>query len=105
MCGQISIKLHALRGEDLHHQVVRAVEIRLREAVGAQPVLVGDHHQLKTRFLQLQQFGNGVRLEGQFIETVYLIVARRFGNQGAIAIDKEKLLGHTVSAFKASITR
>ncbi len=41
------VKDHALGGEDLHHQIVRAGKVLLREAGRAQPILVGDHDQLK----------------------------------------------------------
>lgn len=48
-------ELNALRAEDLHHQVVRRIEGFLRETGGAEPILIGDHHQLIPRLLQRQQ--------------------------------------------------
>jgi hypothetical protein len=48
--NQHLFKHHTLRGENLHHQVMRAVKIGLREAAGAQTVLISDHHQFKTGF-------------------------------------------------------
>ena len=103
--NQHFFKVNALRGEDLHHQVVRAIKRLLRQAVGAQTILVGDHHQLIAFLLQLQQRRDHLRLKRQLVETVHLEIHRRFGNQGAVTVNKEILLGHTFSAVKASITR
>ncbi|SRN33962.1 Uncharacterised protein [Shigella flexneri] len=104
--NQHFIKLHALRGEDLHHQVVRAIKIRLRETLCSQTILISDHHQLVALFLQLQQFRDHARFKGEFVKTVHLKITRRFANQGSIAIDKKILLTHqTCSARKASMTR
>ncbi len=103
--NQDLIKDHALRGKDLHHQIVRAVEISLREAIRAEAVLIGDHHQLITGFLQLKQHRNDIGFKSQLVETIDLIVTGWFRNDSAVTIDKEVLLAHTFSAFRASITR
>ena len=103
--NQHLVKVDALRGENLHHQVVRAVELVLRQAGGPQPVLIGDHHQLVPFLLQLQQGRDHLRLKRQLIEAVYLKINRWLGNQRTVTVNKEKLLGHTFSAVKASMTR
>ena len=72
------IKCYALRGEYLHHQVMRTVKIGLREALRTESILVSNHHQLKAGFLQLQQNGNDVRLEGEFVKAIDLKVTWRF---------------------------
>ena len=99
------IKFNALRGQHLHHQVMRAVKIRLRETVGTQPVLVSDHHQLIAGFLQLEQHRDYIGFKSQFVETIDLKIGWRLRNKGTVTIDKEGLLAHTFSAFRASITR
>ena len=103
--NQHLFKVNALRGEDLHHQVVRAIKRFLRQTVGSQAILIGDHHQLIAFLLQLQQRRDHLRLKLQLVEPVHLEILRRFGNQGAVTVNKEILLGHTFSAVKASITR
>ena len=84
---------------------MRAVELVLRQAGGSQPVLIGDHHQLVPFLLQLEQGRDHLRLKRQLIEAVYLKINRWLGNQRTVTVNKEKLLGHTFSAVKASITR
>ena len=103
--NQHFVKVDALGGENLHHQVVRAVELVLRQAGGSQPILVGDHHQLVPFLLQLEQGRDHLRLKRQLIEAVYLKINRWLGNQRTVTVNKEKLLGHTFSAVKASMTR
>lgn len=44
--------LHPLRFKQVHHQVVGWLEVLQRQAGGAQPILVGDHHQHVTGGLQ-----------------------------------------------------
>src|SRR5690606_40546182 len=89
----------------LHHQVMRTIKVGLREAVRPQAVLVGDHHQLKTGLLQLKQHRDHVGFKGQFVETIDLKIGWWLRNNGAVTIDKEGLLTHTFSAFRASMTR
>ena len=84
---------------------MRAVKVGLREAVGTQTVLVGDHHQLISGFLQFQQHRDYVWFKSQFVETIDLKIGWWLRNQGAVSVDKEDLLAHTFSAFSASITR
>ena len=89
----------------MHHQVMRTVKISLWETLRSESILVSDHNQLKTCFLQFQQNGNNFRLEGEFVKAIDLKVTRRFGNQGSITVNKKILLAHTCSARKASMTR
>ena len=103
--NQHFIEHHALRGQHLHHQIMRAVKVCLREAVGTQTVLVGDHHQLVPGFLQLEQHRDHVRFKRQLVESVDLKISWWLRNKGAVTIDEKDLLGHTFSAFRASITR
>ena len=81
-------ELNALRAEDLHHQVVRRIEGFLRETGGAEPILIGDHHQLIPRLLQRQRRDH-VRLERQLVQAVNLEIFRWLGDQRAVTIDKE----------------
>ena len=84
---------------------MRAVKVCLREAVGTQTILVGDHHQLKACFLQLEQHRDNVRFKSQLVESIDLKIGWWLRNKGAVTIDEKDLLGHTFSAFRASITR
>ena len=103
--NQHVVETDALGREHLHHQIVRAVKLRLRQTVGPQTVLIGDHHQFVTFLLQFQQGRDHLRLKGQLFKAVYLKINRWLGNQRTVTVNKEKLLGHTFSAVKASITR
>ena len=78
----------ALAFEQLHHQLVRAVEAGLRIGVGAQAVLVGHHHELPAGVAQPQQGRHYPAHEAQFFVGIDLEVLRLL-DQGAIAIDEQ----------------
>src|SRR5690606_24423681 len=83
----------ALAFEDLQHQVVGAVETCARIAVGAQPVLVADDHELEAGVAQLQHRRDHAPDEAELVIGVDLEVFRLL-DQGAVAVDEEDPGGH-----------
>ena len=68
--------------------------MRGREAVGTQTILVGHHHQREACRLQFEQGRDHLGLERQLVEAVDLEVDRRLGDQSAIAVNEQDLVGH-----------
>src|SRR5690606_19539737 len=90
-------KADALRREHLHHQRVRSFEIRAREAVRAQAILVGDDDELETLVAQLQHRRNHARHEAQSFVGIDLETGGLF-DQRAIAINKQNA-SHAVASL------
>src|SRR5688500_5138430 len=67
---------------------MRAIEVRLRKCLCAEPVLVGHHHELITHVAQAQHGGDHARDEAQLVEAVDLEIGG-FLDQRAVAVDKK----------------
>src|SRR5690606_2246864 len=93
----------ALAFEHLQHEVVWAVEAFARIGVAAQPILVGDDHELEARITQLQQRGDHAGEEAQLVVGVDLEIVRLL-DQGAVAIDEEDFRGHQAAPADAVAT-
>ena len=86
-------KADALRGEDAQQQFVRPGEMRFRETVGAQSILVCHHHQLVASHNETLQRGDHARQQRQLFIAVDLLVGRLL-DQAAVTIDEEDLAAH-----------
>ncbi len=91
------IKLDALGLEDLQQQRLRPIKVGLREIVGAQPVLVADHHKPKSGVFEFTQSRDHALDQTKLLETVDLLIGRLF-NERAVAVDKQYLLKPHVQA-------
>ena len=94
------LPVHPLGFKEMHHQVVRGLEVLQRQAGGAQSILVGHHHQHVTGSLQLAQYWYHHGLEAQLGEAVHLLVGHRLLDQGAVAVDKQKRGLHKLHPYK-----
>ena len=90
------VKLHTLAFQRVEDEVVNRPESVLRETVGAQTVLVADHHKLVVSMLaQEGQAADSMGYEFQFLKRVYLLVLRLLYD-GAVAVDEEYLFHFVV---------
>src|SRR5690606_16016051 len=74
--------------EDVQEQALRTVEMRLREPVGTQPVLVADHDQPVTCLDRDLERRNRSRHQPELFMAVDLLV-RRLLDEGAVAIEEQ----------------
>ena len=82
------LPVDALGFEDVHHQILRRLEVLQRQAAGAQTILIGDHDELETGGLQLAQHRDDHGLEAQLVEAIDLLVDDGLLDQGAVAVDE-----------------
>ena len=80
----------ALRGEYLYQQFVWSVEARLRKTIGAQSILVTDHHEFVARIAQAQQCRYHTIDQAQLLVGIDLEIVW-FDDQCAVAIDEQDL--------------
>ncbi|MNS74774.1 hypothetical protein D3C72_1082580 [compost metagenome] len=92
---------HPLGFKEVHHQILRGLEVLQRQAGGTQPILVGHHHQHVTGGLQLAQHRDHHGLEAQLGEAVHLLVGHRLFYQGAVTVDKQKRGLHLATSLYA----
>src|SRR6185437_16105231 len=78
----------SLGGEGVQNELLRSLECRARERAGAEPVLVGHHHEAKAAALQLCKRSEHARQEAHLLQGVHLLV-RRLLDQRAVAIDQQ----------------
>ena len=95
--GEMSVYMlgaehNALALQSLHNKVVYGIEVRLREGVCTQTVLIAYHHQLKVgMLLYKREVLYHVLNKFQFLKRVYLLVVGFFHNC-AITVYKQKSL-------------
>ncbi|MNG77301.1 hypothetical protein D3C79_358470 [compost metagenome] len=93
--------VHPLRFKQVHHQVMGWLEVLQRQAGGAQPILIGHHHQHVPGGLQLAQNRDHHGFEAQLGEAVHLLVGHRLFYQGAVTVDKQKRGLHLATSLYA----
>ena len=83
------VELDTLRAEGLEHEVVRARRsAACGKLVGAEPVLIRDHHEPVAAALQLRERREDAGHEAHFLEAVDLLVCGLL-DQRAVAIDEQ----------------
>ena len=91
----------ALRFEDLQQQLLRRFEVGQRKTVGAEPILVADHHELVAGGLQLQQRRNHARHQPELGQRIDLEVGGLL-DQGAIAVQEQDLAQAHAASLRVS---
>ena len=85
------VKHDTLALQCVEDEVVNRPESVLWESIGAQSVLIADHHEQVVRMLsQEYEATDGSRYELQFLKGINLLVGR-FADNGSVAVDKKYL--------------
>ena len=95
------LPVHPLGFKEVHHQILRGLEVLQRQAGGAQPILIGHHHQHVPGGLQLAQNRDHHGFEAQLGEAVHLLVGHRLFYQSAVTVDKQKRGLHLATSLYA----
>ena len=97
---EYGLELDPLRGEQLEHEPVRSLESLGRQTRRAEPVLVGDHDQLRIPPARGRAAPGSPRAAADLVEPVDLLV-RRLLDQRAVAIDEQNSSRRSLGRLQA----